>query len=204
MNAIPFSQAFMKQKLQGESIIIANQRINHNPLISELTVNLSGFGEWIRTRFSHESYEANKDGNYKITFTYIPEDAQDILLYEGAGYEVRAIHCIKTGNIPNILSHFSFKETWQLNFKILKSGGMSLGDVLDNLFEPFERLLTFCMGFPGNIEGITFKGVNSAVQGQYLDRYAPGKEDEVGSLGSICRCLTQKQAIGSKTLPING
>lgn len=39
------------------------------------------------------------------------------------------------------------------------------------------------MGFPGNIEGITFKGVNSAVQGQYLDRYAPGKEDEVSRFG---------------------
>lgn len=30
-NAIPFSQAFIQQKLQGESIIVANQRIDYNP-----------------------------------------------------------------------------------------------------------------------------------------------------------------------------
>lgn len=30
-NAIPFSQTFIQQKLQGESIIVANQRIDYNP-----------------------------------------------------------------------------------------------------------------------------------------------------------------------------
>lgn len=48
-NAIPFSQTFIQQKLQGESIIVANQRIDYNPSISELTVDLSGFSEWIDT-----------------------------------------------------------------------------------------------------------------------------------------------------------
>ena len=54
-NAIPFSQAFIQQKLQGESIIVANQRIDYNPSISELTVDLSGFSEWIGTHFFRES-----------------------------------------------------------------------------------------------------------------------------------------------------
>ena len=181
-NAIPFSQTFIQQKLQGESIIVANQRIDYNPSISELTVNLSGFSEWIRTCFSRESYETTKDGNHELKFTYAPEDAHDILLYKGDSFEVYARHCIKTGNIPNVLNEFSFRETWRLNFKIMKSEGMPLDDILNNLFEPFERLLTFCMGFPGNIEEITFTGVNPAVQGQYFDRYVPGEEDEVGRL----------------------
>lgn len=181
-NAIPFSQTFIQQKLQGESIIVANQRIDYNPSISELTVNLSGFSEWIRTRFSRESYETTKGGNHELKFTYAPEDAHDILLYKSDSFEVYARHCIKTGNIPNVLNEFSFRETWRLNFKIMKSEGMPLDDILNNLFEPFERLLTFCMGFPGNIEEITFTGVNPAVQGQYFDRYVPGEEDEVGRL----------------------
>lgn len=74
-NAIPFSQTFIQQKLQGESIIVANQRIDYNPSISELTVNLSGFSEWIRTCFSRESYETTKGGNHELKFTYAPEDA---------------------------------------------------------------------------------------------------------------------------------
>ena len=110
------------------------------------------------------------------------EPGHDILLYKSDSFEVYARHCIKTGNIPNVLNEFSFRETWRLNFKIMKSEGMPLDDILNNLFEPFERLLTFCMGFPGNIEEITFTGVNPAVQGQYFDRYVPGEEDEVGRL----------------------
>lgn len=181
-NAIPFSQAFIQQKLQGESIIVTNQRIDYNPSISELTVDLSGFSEWIRTCFYRESYKTTKDGNHELKFTYVPEDAHDIPLYKGDGFEVYARHYIKTGNTPNVLNEFSFRETWRLNFKIMKSEGMPLDDILNNLFEPFERLLTFCMGFPGNIEEITFTGVNPAVQGQYFDRYVPGEEDEVGRL----------------------
>ncbi len=147
-----------------------------------MTVDLSGFSEWIRTCFYRESYKTTKDGNHELKFTYVPEDAHDIPLYKGDGFEVYARHYIKTGNTPNVLNEFSFRETWRLNFKIMKSEGMPLDDILNNLFEPFERLLTFCMGFPGNIEEITFTGVNPAVQGQYFDRYVPGEEDEVGRL----------------------
>lgn len=181
MNAIPFSQAFIQQKLQGESIIVANQRIDHNPSISELTVDLSGFSEWIRTCFSHKSYETTEAGNHELKFTYNPEDAHDILLYKGNDYEVYAKHFVEQDTCKTPRT-FSFKETWQLNFRMLDSEGKPLNDALDNLFEPFEQLLTFCMGFPGNIEGITFTGVNPAARGQYFGLYVPGKKDTIGRL----------------------
>lgn len=182
-NAIPFSQTFIQQKLQGESIIVANQRIDYNPSISELTVNLSGFSEWIDTHFFRESNNLTEDGAQELKFSYCSEEPQNILLYKNNNdFEVHAKHFAKRLGGYNTLHEFSFKETWRLNFRMLDSEGMPLNDVLNNLFEPFERLLAFCMGFPGNIEEITFTGVNPAVQGQYFDRYVPGEEDEVGRL----------------------
>ena len=183
MNAIPFSRAFIQQKLQGESIIVANQRIGHNPSISELTVDLSGFSEWIRTCFSHKSYEITETGNHELKFTYAPEDAHDILLYKGDGYEVYAKHFVEQDTCKTP-SAFSFKETWQLSFRMLDSEGKPLNDILGKLFEPFERLLTFCMGFPGNIEGITFTSIDPAARGQYFDLYAPGKKDKISKLAA--------------------
>lgn len=182
-NAIPFSQTFIQQKLQGESIIVANQRIDYNPSISELTVDLSGFSEWIDTHFFRESNNLTEDGAQELKFSYCSKEPQNILLYKNDNdFEVHAKHFAKRLGGYNTLHEFSFKETWRLNFKMLDSEGMPLNDVLNNLFEPFERLLAFCMGFPGNIEEITFTGVNPAVQGQYFDRYIPGEENEVGRL----------------------
>jgi len=183
-NAIPFSQAFIQQKLQGESIIVANQRIDYNPSISELTVDLSGFSEWIDTHFFRESNNLTEDGAQELKFSYCSNEPQNILLYKNNDFEVHAKHFAKRLGGYNTLHEFSFKEAWRLNFKMLDSGGMPLNDALNNLFEPFERLLAFCMGFPGNTKKITFIGIDPAVQGQYFDRYVPGEEDGIGRLAA--------------------
>ena len=105
-NAIPFSQAFIQQKLQGESIIVANQRIDYNPSISELTVDLSGFSEWIGTHFFRESNNLTEDGAQELKFSYCSNEPQNILLYKNNDFEVHAKHFAKRLDNARILAHF--------------------------------------------------------------------------------------------------
>ena len=177
-NAVPTSLAFDGQAIYGQSIIVANRKIDVNPAISELTVDLSGFREWIGKRF----YKPDQDGGRKLKFSYPIETPENILLYKNEDLEIHANHFAKQDGGYDAFFEFSFKETWRLNFKILSSEGMPLDSVLEKYFEPFERLLTFCMGFPGNIEEITFTGVDPAVSGRYFDRYVPGEKDRVNKL----------------------
>lgn len=181
-NAVPTSLAFDGQDIYGQSVIVANRKIDVNPAISELTVDLSGFREWIGKRFFDESDCRAEDGGRKLEFSYPIETPENILLYKNEDLKIYANHFAKQDGGYDAFFEFSFKEMWRLNFKILRSGGMPLDCVLEKYFEPFDRLLTFCMGFPGNIEEITFTGVDPAVGGRYFDQYIPGEKDRVNKL----------------------
>lgn len=115
-----------------------------------MTVDLSGFSEWIDTHFFRESNNLTEDGAQELKFSYCSKEPQNILLYKNNNdFEVHAKHFAKRLGGYNALHEFSFKETWRLNFRMLDSEGMPLNDVLNNLLNRSNDYLHFAWAFLG-------------------------------------------------------
>lgn len=156
------------QSLHGASLFVSRQPLSANPVVTSVTVKVSGLREWLGVVPFNVSVRLEENRFSGISFDFDLADAAAISLFENEEVKIsiNLTNIRKGGPIPSFSFEFETDCEMEISFK---GEGCDFDDALEKWVYHAVSFLAFCMGFKYSISALKIKTADDVK----ADYYAP-------------------------------